>query len=204
MNKKEKVGLLAIFEGIDHVGKSTIVDMVSKELTKIKRSHSQYSFPGKKTGTLGRLIYDLHHDNGSIKSEFIDNESKQILHVAAHIDTLKKDIIPDLKEGKIVLLDRSWWSTIAYGIGDGLGKETLNDIILPEKKIIDKIENIIYFYIIRKDIEQDFDNNKAICILQAYDELCQSEKQYVVKVKNNDSLESVTKFIVDTIMAYNK
>lgn len=204
MDEKENRGILVIFEGIDHVGKSTIVDMVGKVLTENKQSNTQYSFPGKKEGTLGRLIYDLHHDKGSIKSEFIDNESKQILHVAAHIDTLKKDIIPDLKEGKIVLLDRSWWSTVAYGIGDGLEKETLKDIILPEKKIIDKIENIIYFYITREDIEHDFDNNKTICILQAYDELCQSEMHHVVRVKNNDSLESVAKFIVDTIMAYNK
>ncbi|KUO51109.1 MAG: hypothetical protein APF76_16580 [Desulfitibacter sp. BRH_c19] len=115
-----------------------IVTKLSERLKDMNIDYSAYSFPGKESRTLGAIVYDLHHNQEAFVDKQIDALSLQILHVAAHIDTIKNRIIPDLKAGKIVLLDRFWWSTYAYGVANGINKSILKDIILPEKKYLER------------------------------------------------------------------
>lgn len=107
--KMQNNGKLVVFEGIDHVGKSTICELIIKSFVRQGMACSMHSFPGKQDGTLGKLVYDIHHDkegifagNLEINSSNIDSLSLQIMHVAAHIDLLNKKIIPDIETGKIV------------------------------------------------------------------------------------------------------
>lgn len=189
-------GNLYVFEGIDQVGKSTIVREIEIKLKEMGISCSSYSFPGKTNGTLGALVYDIHHNRGGYLSKPLDPLSLQMLHVAAHIDTINNKIIPDLKEGKIVLLDRFWWSTYAYGMANGINKELIEDIVTPERKTLEKVSVDRYFLIKRKTENRENDDYFNT-VLSFYDKLANEEGKYNhVKIINNDVLLSDTVNII--------
>ena len=54
------------------------------------------------------------------------------MHVAAHVDAMASVIVPALKQGKSVILDRYWWSTYAYSRGH-LSPEEAWDLVRFEK-----------------------------------------------------------------------
>lgn len=100
------VGKLFVFEGPDGVGKSTI----SKEVTEYFNSNYNnfilLTFPGKEDGTLGKVVYDLHHQSSSLGVNKITNSSKQLLHIAAHIDAIEQIILPQIKANRNIILGR--------------------------------------------------------------------------------------------------
>ena len=55
--------------------------------------------------------------------------SLQVLHVAAHLDAIETSIVPVLKAGTPVILDRYWWSTWVYGRAAGIEKRSLRKLI---------------------------------------------------------------------------
>lgn len=176
-----------VFEGIDHVGKSTLVAELSHRLEEINVPYSTYSFPGKESRTLGSLVYDIHHNQDVYFDMSIDQLSLQMLHVAAHIDTITTRIVPDLKQGKIVLLDRFWWSTYAYGVANGIKKSLINDIVLPEKKALKKLLIAQYFFIKRKDQTDDYSSGYSELVLNQYKKLCSDvEKKGLLTTVDND------------------
>lgn len=126
-------GRLIVFEGNDGTGKSTLAAKLSKHLNASGRSTELLSFPGKAKGTLGDLVYRLHHDAQSLEIGSITPLSRQALHIAAHIDSIESTIIPSLIGGKTVVLDRYWWSTWAYGSADRLNESILDALINVEK-----------------------------------------------------------------------
>lgn len=204
---KRKYGKLFIFEGIDHVGKTTIVSEVSKALTDESIAHSVYSFPGKESRTLGGLVYDFHHNTDRYIDYEINNISLQLLHVASHIDLLQRRIIPDLKNGMIVLLDRSWWSTYAYGLANGISKKELKLILAPELSITKSIPSKKFFLIERKQKSNDYKPEITHRILAAYEELkTQHPSDETVSIIENNSsiLKAVTEIVIEIESAIGK
>lgn len=182
------MGKLYIFEGIDNVGKTTIIKEISNVLENKDILFSTYSFPGKEPNTLGTLIYDLHHNKDKYINYELNNASLQMLHVASHIDLLKRCIIPDLKQGKVVLLDRSWWSTYAYGIANGITKEQIKMIIAPEIYLFDKIAISKIFLIKREQKTSDYDKITTKKILKTYEDLAEEyQTSELVYTIHNDS-----------------
>ena len=57
----EQRGNLYVFEGPDGVGKSTLSKWFAKRLRGSGRRCHLMAFPGKEAGTLGKLIYAIHH-----------------------------------------------------------------------------------------------------------------------------------------------
>jgi dTMP kinase len=90
------------------------------------------SFPGQEPGTLGRAIYDIHHDPARFGIKGMTAAAKQALHIAAHIDAIEEKIVPRLETGEHVLLDRFWWSTWVYGIVGGVPIELLEALVKAE------------------------------------------------------------------------
>ena len=197
-------GKLFVFEGIDNVGKSTIIAELSKRLKERNIAFSTYSFPGKESGTLGALVYHMHHNQDAYFNKPIDALSLQMLHIAAHIDTIQNRIIPDLRAGKTVLLDRFYWSTYAYGVANGIKKSVLKDIILPEKKALRKTTVGHYFIIKRKNIIDDYSSNFSEIVSKAYMEIseeAQKSGQLTIVDNDYDILSSVEK-ILEIILNY--
>lgn len=133
MARRSLPGRLFVLEGPDGVGKSTFVRALGEHLRSNGHDLLELSFPGKVPGSLGELIYRVHHDDGPFRVANISLLAKQALHVAAHIDAIERQIVPALKRGQTVLLDRFWWSAWVYGIVGGCDRRQLRALIDAER-----------------------------------------------------------------------
>lgn len=121
MNTAQNICLprFVVFEGVDGSGKTTLAHALTNyySITSPHRQIYANSFPGSIPGTLGEWVYRLHHNklpSGDLSPTAIAPPALQLLHVAAHIDTILTHITPTLHEGGLVILDRYWWSTYSY------------------------------------------------------------------------------------------
>jgi len=122
-------GQLLIFEGPDGTGKTTLSLRLVEWFTSRGQCARHVSSPGQSKGSLGELVYNLHHYPGMYGLHGVDPTARQLLHVAAHIDALHETIIPALKHDEIVVMDRFWWSTVVYGRSAGIDSDSLRLMI---------------------------------------------------------------------------
>lgn len=145
MNDGGAVGPLYVFEGPDGVGKSAVASSVASSLQAEGLPCRQYAFPGNTPGTLGHLVYRLHHEPKSL-NVCLDNElSRQLLHIAAHVEAIDERIEPALRSGAIVVLDRYWWSTWVYGLTGGVPERLLSTALSVERDCWGSITPSILF-----------------------------------------------------------
>lgn len=125
-------GDLFVFEGPDGVGKSTLSQEFAASLRARGVDVRLMSFPGRESGTLGKAIYDLHHEPDRFGVRDATPSSLQLLHIAAHLDAIERVILPALRSGTTIVLDRFWWSTKVYGLTAGVNPKTLDAMIAVE------------------------------------------------------------------------
>ena len=126
------------FEGIDGSGKTSIIKNLSDILKSQNKEHTIVREPG---GTsVGEGIREL-----LLSHEYQVNPlSEALLFCAQRSQLIEEIVLPTLKNGVIVLSDRSAYSSVAYqGEGRGLGYEKiyqLNDISIqsnwPERVVL--------------------------------------------------------------------
>jgi thymidylate kinase len=188
-------GKLIVFEGPDGVGKSTLANAV----TQILREHGQrcrlMSFPGRDDGTLGQLIYRLHHDPASLGVNVVSETARQALHVAAHIDALERTILPTLALGEHVILDRFWWSTLVYGKVGGISEATLKALIAPELKLWSDQPTTLF--LVDRDTPINRDEDPAVWqkIREQYAKLADQEKS-TRRISNTSGLPNVVQQVL--------
>lgn len=125
-NSMGSAGRVIMFEGADEAGKTTLSTWLVERLGQSGYASEYISFPERTPGSLGSLIYDLHHDHNALKVEGIDPVSLQIMHAAAHVDVVRRRIIPMLRLGKIIVSDRYWWSLHTYGKANNVDPKVLD------------------------------------------------------------------------------
>lgn len=196
------IGKLFVLEGPDGVGKSTI----SKEVTDYFNSNYNnfilLTFPGKENGTLGKVVYDLHHQANLLGVNKITDSSKQLLHIAAHIDSIEQIILPQIKDNKNIILDRFWWSAWVYGRASGLKFPFLKKLIELEKLVWKNLQPSAVFLLHRNaPIDRDVDIKNWKTIVSEYDNLAEKEQfNYpVIRVNNNKSITEAATSIIETI-----
>jgi dTMP kinase len=126
-------GHLIIFEGADGVGKTELSIRLAARLTSQEHPFSYMPFPGRAEGSLGLLVYKLHHTPRDLNISSVTPSALQALHVAAHLDGLEIVIIPSLMAGISFVLDRFWWSTIVYGRVNGISESTISALLQLER-----------------------------------------------------------------------
>jgi len=98
-------GKLIVFEGIDGAGKTTVHKVLKKRMV----GRDDVVFSGEPTDSeYGRKVREALR-NGNISAEEL-----LCLFVQDRIDHVKNVIVPALKEGKVVILDRYYLSTVVY------------------------------------------------------------------------------------------
>lgn len=127
-------GRLIVFEGPDAAGKTTLIGAVARSLAEHGVAHEVHSFPGNTPGTVGELVYRLHHDSTAAGIQAITPAAVQALHIAAHLDAIERVLLPALESGRVVLLDRFWWSTWVYGMVAGVEPGLLEGLIAIEQR----------------------------------------------------------------------
>lgn len=188
---------LFIFEGPDGVGKTTAISKVEKLLNAAGRTCACLSFPGNEPNTLGAHIYKLHHQPIHYDVAQLSPLSLQILHIAAHVDNIEQRILPLMREGTTVLLDRYWWSTWTYGIAGGVPQSQLASIIAVEKLIWNDVTPTRLFLLSRSQ------SLTSQTIVNTYEDLFRQESNNypVIKLANEGSIELLAEEITRLILA---
>lgn len=178
---------LFVFEGPDGVGKTSIITEVEKRLQLAGMICSCLSFPGKEQGTIGAHIYKLHHELARYDVAQLSPLSLQLLHVAAHVDIIERQILPLIREDTVVLLDRYWWSTWAYGIVAGVPASQLEALISIEKLVWGSVVPTTVFLLSRQQ------SSVPPALAEVYKDLIRQESDNypVVALKNEGAIDSI-------------
>lgn len=108
-------GLYIALEGIDGSGKTTQAEQLAEYFKKQGREVVVTHEPSR-DGEVGRLIHNVLQQNMSVSKVAI-----QYLFSADRAEHQGSFIVPSLESGKVVISDRCFWSSIAYGILDKNG-----------------------------------------------------------------------------------
>lgn len=186
-----------IFEGVDEVGKSSLITLVSNKLNVLSVDHICVHFPGKKTNRLGELVDNIHHNKVDGYSLDLSCLPLQMLHVASHLDLEEKVIFPAKKDGKVIILDRSWLSTLAYGRFGGIESKTLDNLVGIEREVLSEADVSILFYVTRNHTCIEAQNE----IAKIYEKYIKKYfKDRVERICNNDNLYENCDYIVSRIL----
>ena len=101
-------GRFIVLEGLDKAGKTTQARNLAEYLEKLGYQVVQTAEPTK--GKVGSLIRKVL--SGEI---LMDSRTLQLLFTADRSEHLEKVIRPALDKGKVVISDRYFYSTLAYG-----------------------------------------------------------------------------------------
>jgi len=117
-------GSLITFEGIDGSGKTTQIQMLEHEFSKLGVEYQTFREPG---GTeLSEKIRTILLDKENIE---LISTAESLLFAAARAQLTAEQIKPAIEKGEFVICDRFTDSTIAYqGYGRGLDIKQLEEI----------------------------------------------------------------------------
>lgn len=130
----EYTGKLIVFEGIDGSGKTTQVNYFKELLTNSGFDVVGFREPGSTEA--GEQI------RNTLLNVDMDGLTELLLFNASRVENIKKNILPALEAGKIVVCDRFTDSTIAYqGFGRGYLAEALmlqpliDKLVVPDYRV---------------------------------------------------------------------
>ena len=188
MTRDNVHGCLVVFEGPDGAGKTALTNAVVEELIRQGEPCEYFSFPGREAGTLGHLVYEVHHEPENFSIDYIEPASLQVLHVAAHLDAIARRILPTLKAGRSVILDRFWWSTVVYGIVGGVDRSILDAMIDLELRVWGAVEPDVAFLVTRhKPLRKEGSDEQWQHLRDAYGELAREQaRRYPVETVVNE------------------
>jgi thymidylate kinase len=194
MSRNTPTGRLIVFEGPDGVGKSTISAQFVRELSAQDQRVELLTFPGREAGTLGHLVYGVHHEAERFGVLSATAAAKQTLHIAAHLDAIERRIVPTLRTGTTVVLDRFWWSTLVYGLVGGVDRKVLEALIGVERLLWGRVLPDVVL-LLRRDtpIDRDEPLPRWLSLRDEYDRLAKKERSgYPVAVIENSGTLSET------------
>jgi dTMP kinase len=161
-----KKGILIVFEGIDGSGKSTQAALLIERLK--EKGFEIVYFREPSEGKWGRKIKTkaLHPDS-------LSPEEELSLFLKDRKENVEKNLKPALSEKKIIVLDRYYYSTIAYQGARGIDTKrirTMNEdfVVKPDLVFILDIEP-------QKGLERIEDRAKKDKLFE--------QKDYLVKVR---------------------
>lgn len=189
-----------VFEGIDNVGKSTIVRKLKEMIAEsIGCECVVVAFPGNEPRTLGSLVYDIHHNQKDYFELPLNETSLQLLHIASHIDLIQGKLKQLISKPCIVLLDRFWWSTYVYGLAGNLDKNMIQAILEPELMHWKSLNVRKVFLVERENRERDYEEEKDKRIVELYRDLATKGTNSVI-INNDGSIEKTVQEIYDNIV----
>jgi len=130
MLKNSYSGRFIVFEGIDGSGQTTQTELL-KDFLRDKIYNVLITKEPTLDSEAGRKIRRVLDKEITLSAKEL-----QELFAQDRKEHLEKAIIPSLKQGKIVISDRYFFSSFAYGISDGLDLEWLisinNSFLMPD------------------------------------------------------------------------
>lgn len=193
-----RAGMLIVFEGPDGIGKSTILKEIAVRMGQDGRTVRQESFPGNGSGSLGALVYGLHHESSRHGVESISPLALQALHIAAHLDTIETAILPALQAGETVLLDRFWWSAWVYGSAAKANEAALELLIQAEQAVWrDQTPDAVFLMMRSQAFRAEHYRAQFDLYVGLYQEISRREQGHypIFAVENNDLDETINSIL---------
>jgi dTMP kinase len=211
-SKENMKGILITFEGIDYSGKTT---QAKKLFNYLRRKRYKVMFlrePGgeKVSESIRQVLLSSRNVGMSPLSELL-------LYMASRAQLVSKVILPALKQGKIVICDRFYDSSLAYqGYGRGLDKkmiEYLNRISVsntkPDLTILIDIPIKIFVQRMREnDKKKDRIEKEKIDfyrrVREGYLKIAQKEKRRFRIIDGSNKIEEVWEEVKSSIDVFLK
>ncbi|NQV29898.1 MAG: dTMP kinase [Candidatus Marinimicrobia bacterium] len=197
--------LLISFEGIDGSGKSTQCKMLYHELIGRGYGVHLYREPG---GTrISEKIRDILLDRENMEMSPV---TEMLLYFASRNQLISEMVVPALKRGEIVLLDRFVDSTIAYqGYGRNLSLEDIRKVaevaigsVIPDLTIL--VDTPLETAEDRMD-DRDLDRLEAensefkLRTRNGYLQLAENEPQRFLVLDGRDNIEGLKRKVFERI-----
>lgn len=207
-------GLYIALEGVDASGKTTQAEELTKYFEVLGRKVVCTREPRKK-GIIGDIVHKVLL--GKIK---MPSKALQYLFSTERVIHHEELIIPSLKEGKVVITDRCFWSAIVYGILDRMEEEKYSfkdsDLLLISQSILSMYHQFIipdYTFYLKTSLQTALsrlkllDKEKEIYegkeklekIIKGYDWLVKQFTKEIMTIDGEKTVEEVTKEIVKRI-----
>ncbi|MFQ6082940.1 MAG: dTMP kinase [Candidatus Aminicenantia bacterium] len=202
VNKKLSKGILIVLEGIDGSGKTTQAKLLFQKL--IAQGFEVVIFKEPSSGKWGKKIKEI-----SVLENSINPEQELKLFLKDRKDNIKKNLKPSLDKNKVVILDRYYFSTIAYQGARGIDIELikrLNEKMVIEPDLVfildikpevglNRIEN-------RKKKEKLFEKEDFLCKVREIFNSLVDEK--IIRIDATQPLEEISERIETTVLNYLK
>ncbi|MGT2933229.1 dTMP kinase [Streptococcus catagoni] len=198
-------GIIITFEGPDGAGKTSVLEEI---IPFMEKEFNQPLLSTREPGgvAIAESIREIILD---VENTAMDKKTELLLYIAARRQHLVEKVLPAVKEGKIVLIDRFTDSSVAYqGSGRGLDKEAIKWLNhyatdgmeptltlyfdVPSEIGLARIEQNKEREVNRLDLEKLDMHQK---VRQGYLELAEENKDRIVTINAAQPLEKV---IADT------
>lgn len=199
--------LYLVFEGPDGSGKTSLSARIGRELRERGVNAIVAAFPGRRAGSLGELVYRIHHDPLSAGIEGLTPSAMQALHIGAQLDAIETTLLPHLETGVSLLLDRYWWSTWVYGCFNGVSRPLLDSLVATQAIAWRGVQPDLIFLLHRtKSIhpEVTIEDYRGISALYAQLAERESPKQPVCHIDNECDFETTARKVLDVIGSLRK
>jgi thymidylate kinase len=199
-------GSLLVFEGPDGAGKSELAKRLADMLRGRGVECELIAFPGNRPRSLGRHVYRIHHEPASVGIDDLHAASLQTLHIAAHIDGIERRILPALKKGRIVILDRFWWSTWVYGLVAGVTVRALRYMVQLEGTHWGRVRPAAVFLIRRGSTGYCTTGEDRARLVHEYDILAEREhgKHPIHVIDNDGTLLAAARMVFECVDKHTK
>lgn len=167
-------GTLVVLEGLDKTGKSTQSEALRRCLDPASTVHVH--MPSGMTAFTRDIYSMLESHDRSPTSEI----ARQLAHLACHAESVPR--ILELLRTKAVILDRWWWSTLAYGwhgghfAAEGINEDGFRNLV---EGIWSPIAASVVFLFDRPHVS---DANNSDPVLAGYLRLADEYSQLTVRV----------------------
>ena len=200
--------MLIAFEGIDGSGKTTQAELLSKRLREKGFPNEVVREPG---GTkLGEGVRELLLHRTDMK---IDPVTEFLLFSASRAQLISERAIPLLDSGNIVILDRYYYSSIAYqGFGRGIPVKDVESVsrfatheIVPDVVFLVKldVETALQRRLLAgrsADRMEDAEVKFFEKIIEGFSYCARKEPKRFVIVDGKDSVQSMSDKILDEVL----
>jgi thymidylate kinase len=167
-----RTGTVVVFEGLDKAGKSTQLDLLREAIDPVTTTfaHMPSGF-----GEFTRRLYRLLETTAPTSVL-----ARQLAHLACHADSID-DIVAAEERGAVVL-DRWWWSALAYGLYAnpdtlGISKATFRELV---EQVWKRVEAHVVFLFLTA---HSADENNAPGVKEGYEAIvAESDPDRVVLV----------------------
>lgn len=194
-------GRLIILEGIDGSGKTLQVSRLAKILGK---THPVFTAKNPTYGHIGQLIRKVLRSNVSLSPIAL-----QYLF-AADRQEQQREIISHLKKGEVVLLDRYFWSAVAYGSLDQRGEILLiaqsilsfyNQQLMPDQTFFLKVPPAEAMKRIKNKKQKEIyeEEKKLRFVEKTYEWLAKEFPEEIAIVDGTNSANEVTEEILQRL-----